>query len=843
MTQILRNLAAGLASAAVLLLAACGGGGDGGGGGNTATPPTAVATAAPASAPIGTVVTLDASASTTPNGGTLSYEWTLSAKPEGSAAALSSATAAKPTLTVDLPGEYVADLIVKDGAASASARVTVTATNPDPVAVVVPLEQTVLQGETVTLDGSKSLPPTGGAASELRYQWNLIDQPDGDLTTPLDNAASAQASFLAERVGVYRATLVVRHGDKVSAPVEVKITVNTGNSYPVISIVEPEGATHNASGHLLFNATLRKTIVLDGSGTKDPDGDVLSYRWRFALDVPTPKPDGSEAVISGTSSAKAEFTPDIVGKYYLDFLAYDGHASTTQRVVITVAKAAGDTVNTAPGATIGFATTTDQCELGGSGTWWPYCTVYAYAYDAEGDPLTYNWTYWKAGSEDRQTSADASLKLDGNDAGDWRVELVVNDGKLDSAVAAKTLTIKIAANRAPVAKVALDVAKVEKGGTLVFDGSGSTDADGDQMFYTWTLVDRPDGSAAVVDGKESDPIARVTTDKAGVYTVHLQVKDARGGYSPATDTTASASGFAKVSNHAPVLSELRLEGGTTTVAGRLNSNITPGQAVVVNDDGLHNFSLHLYPIVLDPDQDTPLYYDISVTQPQGSTIKPVSCTIPVTTANRCSFVSTPNPFVPGDYAFEAIASDGLAYSETKRLEISAVSRQNYPTLLLEQNPKGDPAAGTSATQKFFPFTAVPASTLDGSSWTYTLNSLGDSGRSDDYQAIYQLTAFDRDYTIVDLATSAVDGYQPSFVGLQNNQVIRKGESVLFYLRRPRIPNEAQLYAEALEKYPNLGSIPKAERESLHNLIATYQFKWSFRVSEKDGYTFHVGPLN
>lgn len=95
----LRNLRAGLAGIAVMLLAACGGGDGGGDAGTGAARPTAVATADRTSVPIGTAVTLDGSASTTPNGGTLRYAWTLSAKPEGSGAVLSGNASARPTLT------------------------------------------------------------------------------------------------------------------------------------------------------------------------------------------------------------------------------------------------------------------------------------------------------------------------------------------------------------------------------------------------------------------------------------------------------------------------------------------------------------------------------------------------------------------------------------------------------------------------------------------------------------------------------------------------------------------------------------------------------------------------
>jgi len=88
---------------------------------------------------VGNKVTLNGSASTDPNGLTLTYSWTLTSKPSGSAAALSNPTTATPTFTADVAGNFVASLTVSNGYSSSSpSTVTVTAvasssgTNPNP---------------------------------------------------------------------------------------------------------------------------------------------------------------------------------------------------------------------------------------------------------------------------------------------------------------------------------------------------------------------------------------------------------------------------------------------------------------------------------------------------------------------------------------------------------------------------------------------------------------------------------------------------------------------------------------------------------------------------------------
>jgi hypothetical protein len=76
---------------------------------------------------VGTLVTLDASNSTDPNGDVLLYRWVLTYRPANSNASLDLNTLARPKFTADQPGVYVATLVVNDGRLD-SQQVTVAVT-------------------------------------------------------------------------------------------------------------------------------------------------------------------------------------------------------------------------------------------------------------------------------------------------------------------------------------------------------------------------------------------------------------------------------------------------------------------------------------------------------------------------------------------------------------------------------------------------------------------------------------------------------------------------------------------------------------------------------------------
>ncbi|MGK7345957.1 MAG: PKD domain-containing protein [Candidatus Nitrospinota bacterium M3_3B_026] len=74
----------------------------------------------------------------------------------------------------------------------------------------------------------------------------------------------------------------------------------------------------------------------------------------------------------------------------------------------------------------------------------------------------------------------------------------------------------------PVAKISVDSKQVKVNTQVTLDGTGSYDPQNRTLTYTWSLLEKPKGSASALSSS-SDPVITFTPDKGGYYTVTLQL--------------------------------------------------------------------------------------------------------------------------------------------------------------------------------------------------------------------------------------------------------------------------------------------------------------------------------
>lgn len=182
-------------------------------------------------------------------------------------------------------------------------------------------------------------------------------------------------------------------------------------------------------------------------------------------------PVGSLVGLSSSTIVSPTFTPDIDGTYVAQLIVSDGKANSVLDTVTIVAK----TPNSAPVANAGAdqnISTKTRVTLDGSAST-----------DANGDVLTYKWSFKSipAGFFPFSLSATVSPTFTPDVDGTYVVELMVNDGKVDSLVDTVTV-IASKANSVPVANAGADQSILLN--TVVnLNGNKSTDADSNGLSY------------------------------------------------------------------------------------------------------------------------------------------------------------------------------------------------------------------------------------------------------------------------------------------------------------------------------------------------------------------------
>jgi len=190
--------------------------------------------------------------------------------------------------------------------------------------------------------------------------------------------------------------------------ISCKKGVNTVNSGPISNAGRDN------------NVLIGQTYQLDGSESFDADLDSLSFKWTIK-----DEPDRSNAKLNKPSDSHPLFTPDTEGEYIIQLIVNDGHTDSKPSEVVI--NAIHQKENAVP---IAHAGTDRNINLGTTVTLNGNEST-----DANGHNLSYKWAI-----KDKPNGSNAKLDNPSDShplftpdtEGEYIIQLVVNDGHIDS---------------------------------------------------------------------------------------------------------------------------------------------------------------------------------------------------------------------------------------------------------------------------------------------------------------------------------------------------------------------------------------------------------------------------
>lgn len=260
----------------------------------------------------------------------------------------------------------------------------------------------------------------------------------------------------------------------------------------------PPNAPPTADAGGPYAAEVGQSINFDGTGSSDPEDDALTYAWNFG--------DGN----TGTGPTPTH-TYASAGTFQVTLVVNDGQDDSTPSQTEAVISALNIAPVADPGGPYSGEAGTTLIQFDGSAS-----------RDDDGDPLSFEWDFGDGTSSTEMMPTHTYAT-----AGNFEVNLRVSDGRggSDSAGTSATITAP-PINGAPTADAGGPYTG-EPGVAVQFDGTGSTDPNGDTLTYSWSFGDGGIGSGA-------SPTH--TYGAAGTYDVMLTVSDGQGAEDMATTT-------------------------------------------------------------------------------------------------------------------------------------------------------------------------------------------------------------------------------------------------------------------------------------------------------------------
>jgi len=285
-------------------------------------------------------------------------------------------------------------------------------------------------------------------------------------------------------------------------------TINTSGGG---SVVPASGANNppEADAGGPYTGTVGIPVQFDGSGSIDPDGDIVLYEWDFDSD--------GVFDFSSATSPTATHTYPSAGTYTVTLRVIDdGGETDTATTTASIGVANIPPIADANGPYV--ADEGDTVTLDASGSYDP---------DDGDEIVSYEWDLDNDGEYDDATGITFSKLYE--DDGVYTVGLRVTDTNGESSTATAKVTIN---NVAPsVGPISIDPEALVEVDTFITASADFTDPGTlDTHTAVWNWGDGTSESGTVIQGAGFGSVSDGHAyDTAGVYTVELQVTDDNGG--------------------------------------------------------------------------------------------------------------------------------------------------------------------------------------------------------------------------------------------------------------------------------------------------------------------------
>jgi hypothetical protein len=462
---------------------------------------------------LGNIVYLDGTNSSDPQdcvggdttGTILTYDWNFTSQPTGSSLTdlnfTPSDSDAKPSFIPTHEGNYTLSLRVRDteshwGIIEDLVTIEVIRINQRPVADA-GVDQEVEINTLVTLDGSGSYDDMD-TLIQLIFDWNVSSSNPTAVT--LSDEAAIQPTFNAPTtIDQYQFTLVVRD----------TLGLWSLEDIVIINVTLPPNIRPVANAGNDFTAYSNTTISLNGSGSSDPDGSIITWDWNC-----TSHPSLS---ITNENSSTPSFQPTAAGYYIFTLRIKDdrGGWAIEDMVNVTIIEQ-----NRPPIVNAGEDFTAFVGELSylnGSSS-----------FDPDGSIVTWDWNCTSHNSLYLNNDNSSIPSFYPFEEATYVFTLQVKDnlGLWSGLDIVNVTVLDIVMNALPVANAGADFS-VYVNTTVKLDGSNSTDSDGNIVDWRWACKSHPSLSFTNPDSSQPTFYA----DEVGKYNISLEVMDNEGAWS------------------------------------------------------------------------------------------------------------------------------------------------------------------------------------------------------------------------------------------------------------------------------------------------------------------------